>query len=71
VKPVQIVVEIPGHLAPALKSAVELVSAKVGDQLSGPMESKRTQSYTDACIALGILRKSVNDAIVKRDPHLS
>ena len=67
----RIEVEIPAHLAPALKSAVELVSARVGDKLSGPMESRATQSYTDACIALGILRASVNRAIVKGTPHIS
>jgi hypothetical protein len=64
-------VEIPGHLAPALKSAVELVSSHVGQKLEGPQESRKVQAFTDAAIALGILRAACNKAIVNSNPHIA
>jgi hypothetical protein len=47
-----------------------MVSSTVGEKLSGPMESKRTQAITDAAIALGMLRKACTEQIAKTNPHL-
>jgi hypothetical protein len=69
-KPVTITFDVPAHLAPALRAAVELVSDHVGEKMTGPMESRKTQSYTNACIALGLLRKAVTVAVPISDHHI-
>jgi hypothetical protein len=74
--PIEVKFSVPAHLAPALRSAVELVSNAVGEKLTYPMGDKTgqaamTQSYTDAAIALGLLRKACSEAISRTNPHIS
>jgi len=71
----QILVDLPAAAAPALRAIVERWSEQAGEKLTYPMgdasgQAKMTQAMTNAAIALGALRKAVNAAVPKADPHL-
>ena len=47
-RPIEVTFRCPAHLAPALRSAVELVSNQIGDKLQYPMGDRTGQAAMTA-----------------------
>lgn len=65
----RITIEVAPEHAPALKSAVDEISAIIGTRLESPHSFFREQALTSAAICVAGLRAAVNAQVRAGDPH--
>lgn len=66
---VEIVLNVPLAIAPALRSVVEEMSHTVGQRLEKSYGIAREQSLTNAAEAMGIVRAAVNAKVPQGDRY--
>lgn len=65
---ITLTITLPARVGPALRSVVEEMSMRLGERIRTPALYATEQAMTDAAIALGALRASVNMAVSREHP---